>query len=151
MSTNRAYQATDLARNHRQVVDAARDGIAIIRDKDGTTLVMTAASVLDRAQVIGSTAVALVQVAHALAEPADRRTPSSYGDFAWLGPLREDAQRQFLAEMTDRLVVVASGGRLDQLTELIGDWLATAEAWADPETREALLAEERDPMHGVEL
>lgn len=151
LHANRAYQATDLARNHRQVVDDARDGIAVIRDKDGTTLLMTTASVLERAQEIGGTAVALVQVAQALAEPADRRTTSAYGDFAWLRPLPEDAQRRFLAEVTDQLLVVASGGRLDQLTELVGDWLGTAEAWADADTREALLADERAPMLDIEL
>lgn len=151
LGTNRAFQATDLVRNHRQVVDAARDGIAVIRDKDGMALVMTTASVLERAQEIGGTAVALVQVAQALAEPADRRTSSAYGDFAWLRPLPEDAQRRFLAEMTDRLLIVASGGRLDQLSELVGDWLATAEAWADADTREALLTDERAPLLDVEL
>ncbi len=151
LSANRAYQATDLARNHRQVVDDARAGIAVIRDKDGTALVMTTASVLERAQEIGGTAVALVQVAQALAEPANRRSTSAYGDFAWLRPLPDDAQRRFLAEVADQLLVVASGGRLDQLSELVGDWLATAQAWADPDTREALLAEEPAPMRDVEL
>ena len=43
----------------------------------------------------GGIAVALVQVAQALAEPADRRTTSTYGDFAWLRPQPEDAQRRF--------------------------------------------------------
>jgi hypothetical protein len=133
------------------VVDDARAGIAVIRDKDGTTLVMTTASLLERAQEIGAAAVALVQVSQALAEPADRRTTSAFGDFAWLRPLPEDAQRGFLAEMTDRLLVVASGGRLDQLAELVGDRLATAEAWGNPDTREALLANEPAPMRGVEL
>ena len=151
LSSNRAYQATDLARNHRQVVDAARDGIAVIRDKDGTTLVMTTASLLERAQEIGATAVGLVQVSQALAEPVDRRATSAYGDFAWLRPLPEDAQRRFLAEMSDRLLVVASGGHLDRLTELVGDWLATAEAWGRPDTRDALLADEPAPMRDVEL
>jgi hypothetical protein len=92
-----------------------------------------------------------VQVAQTLAEPADRRTTSAYGDFAWLRPLPEDAQRRFLAEMTDRLLVVAAGGRLEQLAELVGDWLATAEAWADADTREALLTEEHAPLRNVEL
>ena len=50
LSANCAYQATDLARNHRQVVDDARHVVAVIRDKDGTTLVMTTASLLERAQ-----------------------------------------------------------------------------------------------------
>ena len=151
LSANHAYQASDLARNHRQVVDDARNGIAVIRDKDGTTLVMTTASLLERAQEIGGAAVALVQVAQALTGPADRRTTAAYGDVAWLRPRPEDAQRRFLAEMTDRRLVVASGGRLGQLTELVSDWLATAEAWTDADTREALLAEERAPLRDVEL
>jgi hypothetical protein len=151
LSADRAYQATDLARNHRQVVDEARGGIAIIRDKDGTTLVMTSASRFERATDVGGTAVSLVQLWQVLAEAADHRTTAAYGDFAWLRPLPEEAQQRFLAEMTDRLLVVASGGRLDQLTELVGDWLATAEAWGNADAREVLLAEECAPMHDVEL
>jgi hypothetical protein len=151
LGSPRAYQATDLARNHRQVVDDARAGIAVIRDKDGTTLVMTTASVLERAQEIAGAAIALVQVAQELAVPAGQRTTAAYGDFAWLRGLPDDAQRTFVAEMSDQLLIVASGGRLDQLRHLIGDWLATAEAWGDTETRDALVAEERDPLAGVEL
>ncbi len=151
LGSDRAYQATDLARNHRRVVDDARDGLAIIRDKDGTALVMTAASRFERANDIAATAVSLVQLWQVLAEPPDRRTTASYGDFAWLRILPEDAQRRFLGEMTDRLLIVSSGGRLDQLSEVVDDWLATAQAWADSDTREALLADEPDPLRTVEL
>ena len=151
LTSPRAYQATDLARNHRQVVDDARDGIALIRDKDGTALVMTTASRLERAQEVGGIAVALVQVARALAGPADRRTPAAYGDFAWLSVLPEDAQRRFLGEMTDRLLISASGGRVNDLEELVEDWLATAEAWSNPATRDALLADEATPLRDAEL
>jgi hypothetical protein len=151
LRSERTYQATDLARNHRQVVDDARAGVAVIRDKDGTALVMTAASRLERANDIGGTAVSLVQLWQVLAEPVDRRTTAAYGDFAWLRVLPEESQRRFVAEMTDRLLIAASGGRLDQLTQLVGDWLATAEAWADSETREALLTAEPEPTRDVEL
>jgi hypothetical protein len=34
---------------------------------------------------------------------------------------------------------------------LLGDWRATAEAWADPDTRETLVAEETGPLADVEL
>jgi hypothetical protein len=34
---------------------------------------------------------------------------------------------------------------------LLGDWRATAEAWADPDTRERLLADEEAPIPGIEL
>lgn len=151
LRAERTYQATDLARNHRQVVDDARGGVALIRDKDGTALVMTAASRFERATDIGDLAVSLVQLWQVLAEPADRRTTAAYGDFAWMGVLPEAAQRRFLAEMTERLLIVSSGGRLDQITELVADWLATAEAWRDTDTREALLAEELAPLRDVEL
>jgi hypothetical protein len=34
---------------------------------------------------------------------------------------------------------------------LLGDWRATAEAWVDSDTREALVAEEAAPLVDVEL
>jgi hypothetical protein len=125
--------------------------MALIRDKDGTALVMTTASRLERAQEVCAIAVALVQVARALAEPSERRSPAAYGDFAWLSVLPEDAQRRFLGETTDRLLITASGGRVDDLEELVGDWLATAEAWSNPATRDALVADEVSPLRDVEL
>jgi hypothetical protein len=48
-------------------------------------------------------------------------------------------------------MVAASGATLRPVEILLGDWRATAEAWADPDTRERLLADENTPIHGIEL
>jgi hypothetical protein len=68
-----------------------------------------------------------------------------------LGRPPEDAQRRCLAEITEALLVSASGTSLRPVEQLLGDWRATAEAWADPDTRGVLLADETSPLTDVEL
>lgn len=146
-----AYQATDLVRKHREVIDAARGGGALIRDKDGTTLVMAPATEVERTHEIADLAMDLIRAEHALGVEADRRGPGLYGGLAWLSALPDEAQRRFVDEMSEALMVAASGTSLRPVEQLLGDWRATAEAWADPDTREALLADEPAPLRGVEL
>jgi len=150
MSENRvAYQATDLARNHREVIDAARRGEALIRDKDGTALVLAPAAELGRIREISSIALDLLRAQRA-ADSSDRGDPTRYGDLAWISVLPEASQRDFAREMTDALLLAASGTSVRPVEVLIGDWRATAEAWADSDTRERLLADEPQPS-GTEL
>ncbi len=68
-----------------------------------------------------------------------------------LGRLPEEAQRRCLAETTEALLGTASGTSLRPVEQLLGDWTATAEAWADPDTRGVLLADETSPLPDVEL
>jgi len=68
-----------------------------------------------------------------------------------LGRLPEEARRRCLAEVTEALLVRASGTSLGPVEQLVGDWRATAEAWADPDTRGVLLADETSPLTDVEL
>ena len=146
-----AYQATDLARKHREVIDAARHGGALIRDKDGTALVMAPAEVVDRADAIAQLALDLVRAAQAIMDDQHERTPGAYGGLGWLSVLPVDSQRRFFEEMSDALMVAASGTSLRPVELLLGDWRATAEAWADPDTRKRLLAPEEAPLHDVGL
>ncbi len=146
-----AYQATDLARRHREVIDAARTGRALVRDKDGTALILTLAADVERNEEIADLALELVRLRQAVEQPAEHRSPMSYGDQAWLSVLPDADQRRFLDELTEALLIAASGTSLRPVELLIDDWRATAEAWADPDTREALLAKERAPLADVEL
>ena len=146
-----AYQATDLARNHREVIDAARRGSALIRDKDGLALLMVPAEETRRTREIGELALDLVRAASVMLPGGAARTAAAYGGMAWLSVLPIDAQRRFFREMSTALVVAASGTTLRSVEILLGDWRATAEAWADPDTRERLLADEDAPIHGIEL
>ena len=146
-----AYQATDLARHHRAVIDAARAGRALLRDKDGSALVLAPAAEIDRTYEIAELALELIRARQAVDREAGQRSAGLYGDLAWLTVLPDDIQRRCLDELTEALLVASSGLSLRPLELLLGDWRATAEAWADPDAREALLAEETEPLVDIEL
>ncbi len=144
-----AYQATDLARNHRQVFDAARNGGALIRDKDGLALLMVPAEERERERDVAGLALDLVRAALAISR--HDRSAASFGGLGWVSVLPVESQRQFLAEMSDALLVVSSGLPLRSVELLLGDWKATAESWADPEAREQLLAAADAPVRETAL
>ncbi len=85
-----AYQATDLARNHREVIDAARRGSALIREKDGLALVMAPAKETRRTREIGDLALDLVRAASVMLPGGAARTAAAYGGMAWRGQLHRD-------------------------------------------------------------
>lgn len=146
-----AYQSTDLARNHRKVMAEARAGYAIVRDKDGTTLILTSAAEVERLRELADRALGLATLQRVLARAADQRATALYGAFAWASVLPEHDQRQFAEELADGLLVASSGASLEPVRELIGDWIATAEAWADPDARDALLASEDQALSSAVL
>jgi hypothetical protein len=145
------FQATDLARHHRTVVDAARAGRALLRDKDGTALVLAPAADIERTYQIAELALDLIRVRQAVDQGVGNHSAGVYGDLAWMSVLPDDVQRRFLDELAETLLVAASGTSLRPVELLLGDWRASAEAWADLETREALPAEEPAPPADVEL
>ena len=146
-----AFQATDLARHHRAVVDAARAGRALLRDKDGTALVLAPAADIERTYQIAALALDLIRARQAVDQEVGKRSAGLYGDLAWMSVLPDDAQRQFLDELAETLLVAASGTSLRPVEMLLDDWRASAEAWADLDTREAPPAEEPEPLADVEL
>ncbi len=75
---------------------------------------------------------------------------ASFGDVGWVSVLPPESQRLFFAEMSDALLVAATGLSTRNVDLLLGDWKATAESWADPETREQLLAGSSEPLYHVE-
>jgi hypothetical protein len=146
-----AYQATDLARHHRAVIDAARSGQALLRDKDGTALVLAPAAEIERTYEIAELALELIRARQAVDREVGRRSAGPYGDLAWLSVLPDEVQRRCLDEITEALLVASSGTSLRPVELLLGDWRATAEAWADPDTRQALMLEETAPLDDTEL
>ena len=144
-----AYQATDLARNHRQVLDDARRGGAVIRDKDGLMLLLAPAEEVERERGVANLALDLVRAAWAIMRGGSSAV--SFGDLGWVSVLPPESQRQFFGEMTDAVLVAASGLSMRNVELLLGDWKATAESWADPDTRERLLAGSPEPLQNVEL
>ena len=144
-----AYQATDLARNHRQVLDTARNGGALIRDKDGLALRLAPADEQDRERDVADLALDLVRAALAIFEGGG--SAARFGDLGWVSVLPLDSQRRFFAEMGDAVLLAASGLSLRNVELLIGDWKATAESWADQDARDQLLAGAPEPPLDIEL
>ncbi len=147
--TTVAYQATDLARKHRQVLDAARHGGALIRDKDGAALVLATLEAVERERTVADIAVDLVRAGLAIMQ--GERSAAGFGDLGWVSVLPPEAQREFYTEMTNALLLAASGLSLRNMEQLLGDWRATADTWADEAAREQLLAGSPAPLHDVEL
>lgn len=150
-STRTTYQVTDLARNHREVVDTARHGGALIRDKDGVTLILTPASELAQNHELAQLAGNFLSLYTTMELPPVQRTVPGYGAFAWLEVFDEEYQRQFISELSGPLLVALSGGPLTPVVSLIEDWKATAVIYADDDLRVELTRPLSRPLETVEL
>jgi len=140
-----------LARSHRQVIDAARSGRALIRDKDGLALLMIPAEDVERTSEVAELALDLVRAAQSLLGDTSSSSAAGFGRLGWLSVLPVEARARFFAEMSEALLIAASGTTLRPVESLLGDWRATAESWADPEVRDRLLADEEEPLADVLL
>jgi hypothetical protein len=150
-ATGHTYQVSDLQRQYRRIVGDARTHGALIRDKDGTTLTLVPTDVYDRATTLVGYIPTLVQLEHVLRQPGEARHVTAFGPVAWAAALDEDDLTTFVHEFADTLLVAASGGPLDAIEDLLHDWRITAEALADEDLVDELLADADEPLADVEL
>jgi len=148
-----AFQATDLARNHREVIDGARRGGALIRDKDGFVLLLQPAGPANRRTQVMEWMTSAIRLDLALRTPAPARGPWSYGDFGWVAQLEEGDQQKFVDGLLERLLTTDSNdaNSLDGVEDYLVDWRATAHAWGDEELRNALTTDLPDPSSQAAL
>ncbi len=145
--TNVIYQASDLNRHGRAILNAARQGEARIRDTNGASLLLLSEERVQISRDLLQIASNVVTLLEALAVPVDERSPLAYGDWTWLRHLDEDGRLDFKDEMLGLLAVAlreCSQVALDAVDEAIGAWRVTAETLADPERRAILLASHDD-------
>ncbi|MDP4014770.1 MAG: hypothetical protein U0990_04670 [Candidatus Nanopelagicales bacterium] len=134
--TARTFQATDLARDHRTVLDQARESEALIRDKGGTTLAIVLLDELRATREVSRLALELLRIE---ALPQSRRVPTYLGDLAWLTYLDEEEYEEFVQEFRDALFLAASTHHTQIVDQLLYSWRATAEINSDPELSYQLL------------
>ncbi|MEK6648325.1 MAG: hypothetical protein AABY37_03315 [Actinomycetota bacterium] len=146
-----AFQPTDLQRNHRAVLDAARESSAIIRDKDGLLLIIRPAEEAQLREYVAEALWSAVCLERALQLPAAERGPAMYGPFAWVSVMPEDDQKQFLREVIDQVLVSKNSGSKEKLEDLIEDWRTSALTWSDEDLREELTADLGHPLQDVVL
>lgn len=144
------FQVTDLARNYRDVLDEARVGEAFLRDKDGTTLVVTVAEDVKRNRELVSLSSDLFRLFRAVTSNRTDDVVNS-GQFAWLSVFPEADRKGFVDAVFEPMLVALSGGPLRPLLDLIEDWKVTAAVWADEDLREELTARADAPLHDVTL
>ena len=145
-SSGSAFQATDFQRKHREILDQARNGIALIRDKDGLILQMGSVLAVQQSEYQRKILIDLLRVQKALQLPRENRSPSFYGALGWISVLDDEDQSEFVNEIADQIFVSENSGDISNLELLIDDWKATALSWADTEVRNELLAEESEPL-----
>lgn len=151
MVAKEAFQVTDLQRNYRVVLSEARESGALIRDKDGLMLLIQPARDTERTQYLNELMADAIRMGKVLHSPQSERSAGHYGSLAWASVLTEKDQAEFLKSLTDQLLISQYSGSTEALEDLLGDWQATALAWADDELREDLSESLEHPLADVEL
>jgi hypothetical protein len=142
------YQVSDLARHYREVVDNAKHEDTLIRDKDGETLVMLSLDRAQRDRSIAGIASDFTRLLRAVAMSDEIGVVNS-GRFSFTSLLPADMRSEMVDETYAALQVAQSGGAMVSLHDVIEDWIATAEVWADTGLREEIFEDANDPPADV--
>ncbi|MPZ26663.1 MAG: hypothetical protein GEV12_09440 [Micromonosporaceae bacterium] len=133
------YTASDLDRKRREVTNAARHGLARIRDTDGTGLVLLRAHHYEVLETVSRWHDRLAVVDRVRAKPAADRDISDFGDLTWLRHLDDADLATFVSEVRSAVSLAYHDDDLAELERLVHDWRVTAYELADSARREALL------------
>ena len=139
MSAEVIYTASDLDRKRREVTNAARRGVARIRDTDGMGLVLLPARHYEVLDAVSRWHDRLDVAQQALAKPPGDRVPRDFGDLTWLRHLDDEDLATFIGELRAAVSVAYHDDDLTELDQLVRDWRTTADELADPARRQVLL------------
>jgi hypothetical protein len=142
------YQPSDLNRRGRVILDAARDGLARIRDTDGASLVVTREEEfeamrgqLEEMQHLTEAMASFIVLDRAVDH--EHREPSlvELGPWTWLRHLPKEDAMEFISDIGTALYESCRAMSAAPLAATLDDWKATAEALSDSLARETLLGE----------
>ncbi|MEY9875983.1 hypothetical protein ABH931_005490 [Streptacidiphilus sp. MAP12-33] len=145
--TDTIFQASDLATKRVELLTAARSGLARVRDKDGTSLVMLPESRLHLLETLADWSQAAVRLEAIISRGAGRDV-SALGDLAWLRVFDDEDLREFLAELQAALTAAHADGHVSVLEDCLQAWRTTARQLEDPLRRSILLGQ-HDPADFV--
>ncbi|MGV9541030.1 hypothetical protein ACWDSF_06855 [Nocardia beijingensis] len=140
--SERVFQVSDLATNRTEFIDEARSGLARLRDKDGTSLVMlpeAQLSYLQRLKELSS----LLQLLNHLVATERHLSVVELGEHAWLRVFDPDDLREFATELGDALGAAQGDEDTNLADETVAAWRLTARQLADPLRKSVLHAEVR--------
>jgi len=131
------FQTSDLATKRVEFMDAARDGRARVRDKDGTSYVMLPEGQLALLEELAQWSQALFRLETLLRRGRPKVT--ELGDLAWLRCFDQDDLREFVDDLHVALVAANADGDKRVLDDCLSEWRTTARQLADPLRRSVLL------------
>lgn len=134
-----SFQVSDLAKQRTAVLDAARNGRAIIKDNKGPELVMLPNVKLEHLELYKEWTLNLNRLRSYL-QPGGRPDVAGWGDLAWLRVFDNDDLTAFCDELSDELVIDISGDDFTGLDKLLHEWKATAGQLEDPLRKRVLLS-----------
>jgi hypothetical protein len=137
--SNVIYQASDLATQRVDFLNAARSGRARLRDKDGTSLVMLPEQQLEVLEQYASWSQVHLRLS-GLINSGRRLSVSELGDLAWLRVFDREDLQEFADELHSSLIAGLSDKDLRPVEETIAAWKTTARQLEDPLRRSVLLA-----------
>lgn len=132
------FTASDLAQSRRDVLNQAKSGGALIRDSDGTGLVLVPQQHLELLRSQRALFESLLRLTAIFGRSRDQRRASDYGEFAWLEVFDDDDQREFHSEFVDALMRSFADETDTAVSECVAAWRVTARALANPKVREVL-------------
>ena len=132
------FQSSDLATQRTEVLKAARNGRALVRDKDGTGLVMLPEQDLNLLEQYAAWSQIHARLS-VLIESDQSLTVGVLGDLAWLRVFDRDDIAEFAAELHSSLVAGLSDRDITPVEETVHAWRVTAKQLEDPLRRSVLL------------
>lgn len=135
---NVIFQSSDLATQRVEFLNAARAGRALLRDKDGTSLVMLPEQ---RLEVLEQYALwsQVHQRLSSLLSARKRLSVAELGDLAWLRVFDIEDIAEFSAELHNALIVGLADSDISPVAETVNAWRTTARQLEDPLRRSVLL------------
>jgi len=134
------FQPSDLNQHGRAILDAARQGGARIRDKDGMGLLVLPEEHVEALEAVARYATEFLTIERAMAlTRTEGREAIRVSPWPWLASLDDDDLAQFVAELRDALLVAFKTGTIKPTEQLIAEWRVTAEQLSDPTRRRVLL------------
>jgi hypothetical protein len=143
------FQPTDLANKRVEFLDAARNGQARLRYKDGTSLVMLPESRLHLLETLAKWQQAYMKLESILRRRELPRA-AELGELAWLRSFERNDLEEFVSELHDALVAANADEDTVALDDCIRGWRTTARQLEDPLRRSILLGP-HNPQDYVEV
>jgi hypothetical protein len=147
-TTTTIFQASDLSRRGRAVLDTARDGLARIRDTDGESLIVAREEAYEamRQQLLVFRELADAMASYITLDRAidhEHRRPAlaEFGSWTWVRHLPADDTAEFVRDISEALYASCRELSAIPLAEVVEAWRASAEALSDPLSRETLLGQ----------